>query len=100
MPLFTIYSRIPFIVNCVTGPIISYISVVKNVCIIWALFGKKFKSAAAVLMQGLDVADTFTALCTYGFEPIFALMYEEIGQDGSDDSSKVWKFVSKETIPQ
>ncbi|CAC5401317.1 unnamed protein product [Mytilus coruscus] len=34
-------------------------------------------------MQGLALADGLTVLCTYGFEPIFNLHYEEIGNSTS-----------------
>ncbi|VDI23511.1 Hypothetical predicted protein [Mytilus galloprovincialis] len=83
--LFILYARTPLWMNFVAGPIISYLSIVMNIIIFVALFHKNIRTPSTVLMQGLALTDGLTALCTYGFEPLFILYYEEIGT--SDDHS-------------
>ncbi|VDI19561.1 Hypothetical predicted protein, partial [Mytilus galloprovincialis] len=83
--LFILYARTPLWMNFVAGPIISYLSIVMNIIIFVALFHKNIRTPSTVLMQGLALIDGLTALCTYGFEPLFILYYEEIGT--SDDHS-------------
>ncbi|CAC5401320.1 GXYLT [Mytilus coruscus] len=81
--LFILYARTPFWMNIVAGPTIAYLSIVMNIIIFVALFHKNIRTPTTVLMQGLALADGLTALCTYGFEPIFNLHYEEIGNSSS-----------------
>ena len=81
--LFILYARTPFWMNIVAGPTLSYLFIVLNTIIFVTLFHKKIRTPTTVVMQGLALADGLTALCTYGFEPIFNLHYEEIGNSSS-----------------
>ncbi|CAC5376250.1 unnamed protein product [Mytilus coruscus] len=65
--------------NIVAGPTVSYLSIVMNTIIFVTLLDRKIRTPTTVIMQGLAVADALTALCAYGFEPLFSLHYEEIG---------------------
>ncbi|VDI49049.1 Hypothetical predicted protein [Mytilus galloprovincialis] len=78
--LFLLYARIPFWLNIVAGPTVSYISIAMNIVIFVALFDRKIRTPATVLMQGLALADSLTALCTYGFEPLFMAFYDSLGK--------------------
>ncbi|CAG2207467.1 unnamed protein product [Mytilus edulis] len=49
-----------------------------NIVIFVALFDRKIRTPSTVLMQGLALADSLTALCTYGFEPLFVAFYDRI----------------------
>ncbi|VDI63750.1 Hypothetical predicted protein [Mytilus galloprovincialis] len=80
--LFTLYARSPFWMNMVAGPTSAYLSIVMNIIVFVALFDKKIKTPSTVIMQGLALADGFTALCTYGLEPLFATKYEQVGIPG------------------
>ncbi|CAC5386434.1 unnamed protein product [Mytilus coruscus] len=77
--LFLLYKRTPFWLNIVAGPTVAYISIMMNIIVFVALFDRKIKTPTTVLMQGLAMADSLTALCTYGFEPLFMAYYEKIG---------------------
>ncbi|VDI49048.1 Hypothetical predicted protein [Mytilus galloprovincialis] len=52
-----------------------------NIVIFVALFDRKIRTPSTVLMQGLALADSLTALCTYGFEPLFVAFYDRIGSN-------------------
>ncbi|CAC5404081.1 CMKLR1 [Mytilus coruscus] len=77
--LFILYARSPFWLNIVAGPTASYISIVMNIIIFCVLLDRKIKTPTTVLMQGLALTDSLTALCTYGFEPLFVIFYDKIG---------------------
>ncbi|CAC5394223.1 TAAR [Mytilus coruscus] len=51
-----------------------------NIMIFVALFDRKIRTPTTVLMQGLALADSLTALCTYGFEPLFVAFYDKLGK--------------------
>lgn len=80
---FTLYARSPYWINVVAGPTVSYLSIVMNTIIFVTLFDRRVRTPTTVIMQGLAVADGLTALCTYGFEPLFSLHYKEIGISGT-----------------
>lgn len=76
-----LYERSPFALNIITGPVISYLAIFMNILIFFTLFAKNLVSPATVIMQGLSLADCLTAVCLYGFEPLFAYFYRYIGSN-------------------
>ncbi|CAG2207079.1 unnamed protein product [Mytilus edulis] len=83
---FIIFSRIPFLVNIIAGPSITYLAIIMNLFAFYGLSDKAIKTPSTIVMQGLAVADSLTALCIYGFEPIFESYYENIGRPGSNNN--------------
>ncbi|CAC5423014.1 unnamed protein product [Mytilus coruscus] len=71
------------IINIVAGPTITYLAIIMNLFAFYGLFDKAIKTPSTILMQGLAVADSFTALCIYGFKPMFESYYDNIGRPGS-----------------
>ncbi|VDH90777.1 Hypothetical predicted protein [Mytilus galloprovincialis] len=77
----------------------AYIAITMNIIVFVALFDRKIKTPTTVLMQGLAMADSLTAICTYGFEPLFMAYYDEIGDSKKHEDILAWqneimKFVS------
>lgn len=73
-----LYQRIPFGLNIVFGPLVSYLAILMNIIVCWTLTSRKLISTSTVLMQGLALADGLTAFFLYGIEPIFAPFYRYI----------------------
>ncbi|XP_071167344.1 uncharacterized protein [Mytilus edulis] len=73
-----LYQRIPFGVNIVFGPLVSYLAILMNIVVCWTLTSKKLMSTSTVLMQGLALADGRTAFFLYGIEPIFSPFYRYV----------------------
>ena len=100
MMFFTIYPRIPFTMNIVLGPVISYFAILMNITIFIVLSEKDIKTPSTVIMQGLAISDSFTALCTYGLEPLFMFFYKEIGRSELDNSIEVWWSDGNHTVDE
>ena len=56
--------------------VLSYIAVIFNIFIFLILFRKNFLSPATIVMQGLSLADCFTAFCSYRLEPLLQTYFE------------------------
>ena len=60
----------------ISGCVLCYIAVIFNITILSVLRRRNLSSPATVLMQGLAIADALTSFCSYGFEFLFQLKYE------------------------
>lgn len=76
---FILYARIPFLLHIIGGPILAYIAIVFNLFIFICLCNKSIRTPTTVIMQGLAISDALTAFCTYGFEPLFAPLFHNLG---------------------
>ncbi|CAC5379994.1 unnamed protein product [Mytilus coruscus] len=51
-----------------------------NNIVLIALFDKSMKKPFSIFLPALALANNLTALCIYGLEPVFALLYHPIGR--------------------
>lgn len=60
----------------ISGCVMCYIALIFNITIYSVLRRRNLSSSATVLMQGLAIADALTSFCSYGFEFLFQMKYE------------------------
>lgn len=65
------------------GCVLTYVAILYNVFIMIVLSRPNLRSPTTVLMQGLAIADTLTAFCSYGLEPLFQVKYVNLNWDAS-----------------